>query len=470
MNINTWEIEYDDKLLLSIEEQINYEISNSLFCGTKLLNLNKSKYNVIEKFVYDYTIHHLKSLNYDINNIYVEFWFKNKFDTHLLHVDCDEFEKKTSLKYIYPLLSSVSYFNNSDIPTMITNIDMERYKYKDFYKDISLYITFPRINKQITFEPKYFHGSSLLNEIQENKRLIIAINLWSRKPTNIDFYESNNEVYNKNEIIFNYKNINNNIIDIPLSNNIINYDFIENILYKNEDTLFYKFKNIIYDLKQNEIHNIYKLFLDDNCTKKETNSKLKNKYGDIINDINEILDNENIKYNRFLQRFTYNNFYNSDVCKWIINESEKYAKLNEGWTTKRHNNYPTTDLPVERITSIFSYVLQSLDSISKIIKQSYGIDDSIVLDINDIFIVKYKHDEQNSLDLHEDGSFITFNILLNSNSEFEGGGTYFDDGLTVKPNQGDLLIHCGKIKHSGISITKGIRYLLVGFINIKLFV
>lgn len=72
------------------------------------------------------------------------------------------------------------------------------------------------------------------------------------------------------------------------------------------------------------------------------------------------------------------------------------------------------------------------------------------------------------LELHKDGSFLSFNILLSHPDDFEGGGTYFDDGLTMTPEQGGLTIHSSKIKHSGLPITKGIRYLLVGFVNIDI--
>ena len=67
-------------------------------------------------------------------------------------------------------------------------------------------------------------------------------------------------------------------------------------------------------------------------------------------------------------------------------------------------------------------------------------------------------------------NFITFNLLLSNENDFEGGGTYFDDGLNLFLEQGDLLIHSGKVKHCGLPIKKGFRYLLVGFINIKLIV
>ena len=61
---------------------------------------------------------------------------------------------------------------------------------------------------------------------------------------------------------------------------------------------------------------------------------------------------------------------------------------------------------------------------------------------------------------------MSFNILLNNENDFEGGGTYFSDNLQVASNQGDLVIHCGKIKHAGGKITKGTRYLLVCFIDV----
>jgi hypothetical protein len=197
--------------------------------------------------------------------------------------------------------------------------------------------------------------------------------------------------------------------------------------------------------------------------------QLKNKYGDIIDDINEIMDEKrNLKYNRFLQRFHYEKVYTPDICRYLINESEKYAANNGGWTTKRHNNYPTTDLPVEKIPFIFGLVLETLHTIVIKVKKSYGLRDNMVINIHDLFVVKYKDSEQNYLDMHLDGSFLSFNILLSNTADFEGGGTYFDDGLISHLEQGDILIHSSKIKHAGLPITKGTRYLLVGFLNLDL--
>jgi predicted 2-oxoglutarate/Fe(II)-dependent dioxygenase YbiX len=68
--------------------------------------------------------------------------------------------------------------------------------------------------------------------------------------------------------------------------------------------------------------------------------------------------------------------------------------------------------------------------------------------------------------MHQDGSFLSFNILLSDTSDFDGGGTYFEDGLTAHLEQGDILIHSSRVKHSGLPIVKGTRYLLVGFLDI----
>jgi hypothetical protein len=209
--------------------------------------------------------------------------------------------------------------------------------------------------------------------------------------------------------------------------------------------------------------------LNKETEKDKLQQELKNKYGNIIDDINSIMDeNTDIRYNRFLQRFSYPKLFTNDICRWIINECEHYAINNGGWTTKRHVKYPTTDLPIENVKTIFPFIIETLKTIADKIKKSYNLYHDIKINFVDVFIVKYKHNEQSFLELHKDGSFLSFNILLSNTDDFEGGGTYFDDGLIMTQEQGDLTIHSSKIKHAGLPITKGTRYLLVGFINLDL--
>ena len=467
--IDIWEIKHSFE-----NELINWVNSHSKI-ETKLLDLSKENFNLYEKFIYDTAMFHFNRLNIEITDShYIEFWCKNKFDTHKLHVDCDEYQKKHNMNFIHPLLSCVTYLNDNPSPTIITNVDMECYKYKDFTNQTNIYLSMPKCNKQITFDGQFFHGSTHLKQPNDEPRYIIAINLWDKMPTNVKYYNPVTDdalIYNKNyskdvkNFIIDYKD--DGIMTLNVTKKFINYDLFESLLYNTNDTTCYRFNELIEC--RNEEFNSYKIQFDNTIEKKELELKLKNKYGDIIDDINEIMNEKiNLKYNRFLQRFCYNKIYTPDICNYIINECEKYAKNNGGWTIKRHDHYPTTDLPVEKIPSIFGLVLETLKTITDKVKKSYGLPENMLINVNDLFVVKYKDNGQNHLEMHHDGSFLSFNVLLSNTSDFEGGGTYFDDGLTAHLEQGDILIHSSRIKHSGLSITKGTRYLLVGFLNLDI--
>jgi predicted 2-oxoglutarate/Fe(II)-dependent dioxygenase YbiX len=173
----------------------------------------------------------------------------------------------------------------------------------------------------------------------------------------------------------------------------------------------------------------------------------------------------------------YPNIISNDICDFIINESEKYAEENKneenptGWTKKRHRNYPTTDLPISQIP-ILSVLVNNIIKYNVLdkIAEKYSVN-KYFLDFNDVFIVKYDTITQSSLDKHTDGSAFSFNILLNSPEEFEGGGTIFyenkfdEKSILVSNTKGGLIFHSGQQTHAGNKITKGIRYILVGFVS-----
>lgn len=466
MNVfDTWNIHSSVKS----EEFIKFIIENKKN-NTYLLDFSKNvcEFSLIEKFVNNIALFHLNRLDIHINNnIYVEFWWKLEADTDNFHLDCDEYIKNVTGEYVSPLLSCVTYLNDNACPTVITNVNFEDYKYKNFKNHNCIYLSFPREWKHITFDSKLFHGiSNVFENDESNKpRYMLAINLWDKKPVNIEYFSTTN--YDNNDVNISISNtLDNAIIEtVKTSKDLINFNLFESLLYKKHKNLFLDFGKLI-----NTNKHLYKFIVDEKSDKEKMENSLKTKYGNIMDDINEIMNNkELIKYNRFLQRFNYNKIYSPDICRWIINECELYAANNEGWTKKRHGSYPTTDLPIDLVKPIFNFITESFKTINDKIIKSYCLDNSkLQLNFKDIFVVKYKFDEQNYLDLHCDGSFLSFQILLSNTSSFEGGGTYFDDGLTLNPEQGDLIIHSSRIKHSGLPITKGVRYLLVGFIDLNL--
>ena len=446
-------------------QYINNDGKNS--AKNHLLDLTKAKYTLIEKFVYDTAMFHFKRLNItNTDGYYVEFWFKPKSrNQSKLRVDCDE-ALKNEFVYKYPLLSSITYLNdNVETPTIITGIDMDCYKYKKFEKQKEIILSMPVSNKQITFDGHFFHGNVALtdNYDDEKERYIIAINLWNVQPTDVSYYSMDDEHIDRDECVVSISACN-NICNISVSSEIINYSFFNDILYNNRTDTCYKLKQFIDSNVSDDIHT-FKITIDETIKRDELTSILKTKYGDVIEDFNSIMDETHeIKYNRFLQRFTYNQVYSADMCQYIINECEQYAKHNGGWTKTRHANYPTTDLPVDNVRPIVGLILQSLGTIMNKIQSSYNLDNKVSINVRDLFVVKYSHDAQNFMDMHKDGSVLSFSILLNPAFEFKGGGTYFDDGLTVFLNQGDMIIHSGKIKHVGL---EGVRYLLVGFVDLQ---
>ena len=56
--------------------------------------------------------------------------------------------------------SSIIYLNdNYNSPTLLTNVDIETYKFKEFTEKQKIAFYFPQKNKTISFEGgKYYHG------------------------------------------------------------------------------------------------------------------------------------------------------------------------------------------------------------------------------------------------------------------------------------------------------------------------
>jgi hypothetical protein len=476
MDCNIWKVDYSNR-----EEEVinciqNYE--KILF----LLDTTKTKFDLIEKVVYDIAMFHFKKLNIDFNpnEHFIEFWFKNtifrtnkenSLNINSFHCDCDENEKKINKKLYYPLLSCVSYFNESKFPTLLTEINVEDYNFKNFENKNEIQFIFPNKNKQITFNGSNFHGvvdifSQLNNSNEQFDRYMLAINLWNRKPLNIYYNnkDKNNNKFQKDDMLVKIET-NQVIKEINLNKNLLDFNFYEQMLYNKKDFVISKELSELIENKMESENNNFKINFQKEALKEKNNNVTR-----MLEDINKINISDNILCNRFLQRFTYNKVFSKNVCTWIIHESEQYAETNGGWTTRRHENYPTTDIPIEKIKNIFNFVLFSFSDIFNKIKKSFCFTDEVTFDIRDLFVVKYHEQTQNKLDLHCDGSFLSINVLLSDTNDFEGGGTYFDDGLSVFLEQGDVLVHSGKIKHAGLPISKGTRYIMVAFvaINVKI--
>jgi alkylated DNA repair dioxygenase AlkB len=150
-----------------------------------------------------------------------------------------------------------------------------------------------------------------------------------------------------------------------------------------------------------------------------------------------------------------------NICDEILEEATNYARNNK-WTKNRHENYPTTD---NRITSewfsynyinnlIYNKIFESISSMYNVKQNRLGV--------NEIFVAKYQHNLQNSLQSHKDGSEFSFIISLNDSREYEGGTYFIDLKKNIKLEKGDCLVFSGQNKHRGSKILKGKRYIITG--------
>jgi hypothetical protein len=148
-----------------------------------------------------------------------------------------------------------------------------------------------------------------------------------------------------------------------------------------------------------------------------------------------------------------------------------------GWTTTRHYDAPTTDVPVHVVPGALRLfngcALRRLGPMLHAVlrRDRRGEDAKQYMYINDAFIVKYEvtgdasKTSQRYLPMHLDQSHYSFTIALNSAAEYDGGGTYFaalDRALSA--DKGHCLLFPGTLRHGGDPITRGVRYILAVFV------
>ena len=140
-----------------------------------------------------------------------------------------------------------------------------------------------------------------------------------------------------------------------------------------------------------------------------------------------------------------------------------------GWLSDRHRGYATTDVRSAKMPRVDAWVREHVSArLFPTLASRFGFALSSFR-FRDLFFVYYDGDTpgaQNSVGPHRDGSVLSFNVLLNDAAAFDGGGTWFDHTQrTHHIGQGDVLVHSGKLRHAGMPITRGKRFILVGFVD-----
>ena len=205
-------------------------------------------------------------------------------------------------------------------------------------------------------------------------------------------------------------------------------------------------------------------------------------------------------------------------CEALVAIAEVHAQSHGGWTHGRHEAYPTTDLPLSVLPQSAPSVTNVLASLRDVLLptmvRSYPSLTGLPLVVDDAFVAKYaahtgtdgaapaqgllaavgassSSGAQSMLAFHKDGTPLSFICTLAEPTA--GGGTVFrallpsadaarvragdatavidmhgaGERATLVAPTGDCLIFAGgALLHGGVSVTSGVRHLLIGFVEV----
>lgn len=451
-----------DVRLCKIESK---EIIDFLLKDTREIHKRRSSNDTLKlstkNTVLELYISNLKNY-FNIETDHYEIWTGISPNYKNFHFDCDEVYRKESGNLRYPVASTVTYLSDTKLcPTILLSIDEEVLKYKEYGEDTQICLSPCLKGNVLYFNPKYYHSHLPLHDSPDNNdRTVLLINFWNKLPNDLKSIEDDALTYNNNYTCMITQQ---DIPKHPEYTSNITYGSLLDLLY--ETTPQY-FKDLVTRADSNGLL----IFTGNEKYKWKTEEK--NRVTDnktsVRKAMNELLKTPVKTLNRFYQRMLTESFLPFSQCDAIINAAELEGKMN-GWTTKRHVKWPTTDIPFKRLNKDIQFlVISRASEILNGFFKLYQLPSDAILNVNDVFVVKYLPADQGQacLGMHVDGSFLSFQIALSNPTDYEGGGTEHCDGIIVKPNKGDLIHHCGCIEHGGRSITKGIRYILVGFVDL----
>ena len=465
-----------------------------------LLNHSKFDFNLIEKYVYDIAQFHLKRLNIEFDkNICIEFWFKSRnVYGSTIHTDSDDYSVKTKKLSKKPFLSCLTYLDNNNDPTIITNIDNNAYKFKNL-DDNTLCFSFPVKMKHIVFNGgKYYHcEGNVFDDTDKHERCLLIIDFWyNHVPKNLQYYDSKihaiyNEKYNKyikndylknDDTLLYFNNENQNIKKIGLTDLFLNNNIFEEILYKKDSNVFKKFRDVFngHDLYNNNtiiLHKIEEKNAKESCKLEpmKFNTELfKNSY-----EIDDVTQKEvetdttkqpceqrpPIKLNNSLSKHVVGKFLEKNVCSLIIKEMNDYIDKNNNWDIINMNNENIFTINLDKLPKTLHYIIQNVfDLYSNSINEKYVKEKT--LNFNDIFITKY-NECSNYFNFHNSMTTITSYIFLNNTNIIMGACNDLDtnDELLIT-HEGDMIMHISDNTNNVIKHMDNVGYFLVFYIDL----
>ena len=153
--------------------------------GNCWIGLHDEPENALEKYVLDSYDMYFKDKFPNVTGF--EWWFhyiKNCDRMIAFHSDHDEMVRRENEgEMIYPLLSTVTYLNNHNSPTIVwdTSTGNNQKEYRNI-PPTEVVFSIPEEGRILTFNPRYIHGVLP----QSEDRITLMYNIWNYRPKGLN--------------------------------------------------------------------------------------------------------------------------------------------------------------------------------------------------------------------------------------------------------------------------------------------
>lgn len=164
-----------------------------------------------------------------------------------------------------------------------------------------------------------------------------------------------------------------------------------------------------------------------------------------------------------------------EECDRLVAAAERVGSR-RGWTTDRHADAPTCDLPVYELRrEVAQWVAQMtrerlFPAVSELFPHT--VPDSSTLRCQDCFVVRYDGNEAagpgfRALRAHQDESLISLTVALNDRDCYQDGGLWIaSTGDVLNGDAGTALCFAGEVTHGGFPVARGTRWILTMFLHV----
>jgi hypothetical protein len=396
------------------------------------LNINNTSRDTLEEYVSQITAFHSSRLKLHIDkSLCIEFSIiKPTLNQCNIVYDKPNYEKTN--KKNSPICSIITNLGDYICPLLLTDINHQQYKYKQFTDQTHNKLIFLKKYMHLVFDSSKYHGFvDILNDGKvETTQTYLLINLWSYPLDNIPYYSSAKNISNySTQMTFTDMNKPKHTESVDASS--LNYEFFERMLYGN---VFIFDDQFVTNIHNSKASNIQRVVLQiKKQTELDTVSAVEN---------NHAYDYKNDK--RFIQRFICPNLFPEWICLWLTREFKAVI-----------NNIDSSPnvIDISGIPNIAPFIFANIPYIMDKMKGFYCINNSIV-DIQFIKFIKYKvFCDEKVDDKFDEKSLLRICICISNNKT--DGHIMFDDNISVNLGLGSMLVHLNNIKFNRSPVIQG---------------